>query len=215
MAAKQKGYSAALSLRIPEELKEQCISRAREDGLTTNEWIKRTLEKAVTSGFAEDLVTDEELTAWYEQEFIIPEKTDELEKPSREEFVRIAVQQLLGMYRCKNCGEINRGTAKHCSDCGEEIAWEHPDHEIAMAIMMDYAKTHPKNKTGKDKTGKDKTGFSYILSTPASFVRTGRFQILEPGEDKQGGCRIVKEITPDEIALRRRILESRERREQE
>ena len=61
MTAKQKGYDAALTLWLPPELKEQCSSVARKTGLTTNEWIKRTLEKALTPGFADELITDEHL----------------------------------------------------------------------------------------------------------------------------------------------------------
>ena len=43
------------------ELKEQSSSVARKTGLTTNEWIKRTLEKALSPGFTDELITDEQL----------------------------------------------------------------------------------------------------------------------------------------------------------
>ena len=204
MTAKPKGYDAALTLRIPPELKEQCSAEARKTGVTTNEWIKRTLEKAIASGFADDLVSDEELNAWYEQEFIIPEKTGELEKPSREEFVELAVTQLLGTYRCKNCKTLNTGDAKFCCGCGEEISWEHPDQEVAEWITAGFRKKHLK----------DKAGVRYITSTPALHLRTGRFQILEQKEGNTGGYSVVKEIDPEEIRISRIILESRKKQEE-
>ncbi|MCQ2376920.1 MAG: toxin-antitoxin system HicB family antitoxin [Methanocorpusculum sp.] len=205
MTAKPKGYDAALTLRIPGELKERCSSEARKRNITTNEWIKQTLEKAVTTGFAEDLVSDEEVNIWYEQEFELPRKTGELEKPSREQFVKLAAKQFLGLYRCRKCGTLNTGNSKFCCGCGEEISWEHPDIDAVTMIMDEYAEKNPKKGSG----------FHYVLSIPSPYTRTGRFQIMERKEDKAGGYSVVKEISPEEIALYRKLLEIERRKEED
>ena len=197
MTAKPKGYDAVLTLRIPGELKERCSAEARKRNITTNEWIKQTLEKAVTSGFAEDLVSDEEVNIWYEQEFELPQKTGELEKPSREQFVKLAAVQLLGLFRCKKCGTLNTCDSKFCCGCGEEISWEHPDMEAVTMIADEYARKHPKKGSG----------FHYIISIPSPYMRTGRFQIMERKDDNTGEYPVVKEISPEEIALYRKLLE--------
>ncbi|MDO5846749.1 MAG: toxin-antitoxin system HicB family antitoxin [Methanocorpusculum sp.] len=205
MTAKPKGYDAALTLRIPGELKERCSTEARKRNITTNEWIKQTLEKAVTSGFAEDLVSDEEVNIWYEQEFELPGKTGELEKPSREQFVKLAVREILGLFRCRKCGRLNTGDSKFCCGCGEVISWEHPDMEAVNMIADEYARKNPMKGSG----------YQYIISIPSPYTRTGRFQIMVRKEDKNGEFPVVKEISPEEIALYRKLLEMKRKKEED
>ena len=146
MTAKQKGYDAALPLRLPPELKDQCSSLARKTGLTTNEWIKRTLEKALTRGFTDELITDEQLNTrtpehldtWYEQEFLIPGKTDEPEKPAREE----------------NNPDRDRGTAGYKESTQKvQRGHKHPEREVCTRIPGKHPQ-FPETETGYKLTKK-------------------------------------------------------------
>lgn len=64
-------------------------------------------------------------------------------------------------------------------------------------IADEYAAKNPKKGSG----------VQYIISIPSPYTRTGRFQIMEQKEDKAGEYSVVKEISPEEIALCRKLLE--------
>ena len=46
-----------------------------------------------------------------------------------------------------------------------------------------------------------------MMTRPSPYMRTGRFQIMERKDDNTGEYPVVKEISPEEIALCRKLLE--------
>ena len=136
---------SAITLRLPDELKAKCSESAERAQKTLNKWIINALSEYFVLKEREEknAQLSEDISDWYDCEYVLTGKTGERALPSIGEFKQEAAEEKLRTSCCPGCGHFTRVDGRFCSFCGKELKWfEHPDDEAANYIYRQYTEKH-------------------------------------------------------------------------
>ncbi|HJJ47980.1 MAG TPA: zinc ribbon domain-containing protein [Methanocorpusculum sp.] len=137
--------TSALTLRLPDDLKEKCSDASAREKKTLNKWFITVLEDyfAQKNLDVKDAELEKAIQKWYDDEFVLTGTTAEYLLPTVNEFLREAAREKMLTSCCPECGNFTRADAKYCSFCGEKLKdIPHPDDEAASVIYDRFCAKH-------------------------------------------------------------------------
>lgn len=169
-------------MRLPEDLKLKCEKIAENEGLSLNEWIKRTLLNVACSGYSDNLNHLMNMVDNYVR------RPNVANVHSRIDFLTKAIDVLLYSSTCSVCGAVNYGQGQYCRDCGEDSEWEHPCDKYAVAYFHNFWEENPLPE-----------GWRYRLTSPSRENPENEFYIAKyTGSDYTRDI-IVKKLSDEDI----------------
>lgn len=193
-----------ISLRVSEETKTRWNEDAKKRNLTLSRWIVEMVNGGISNQKYEwDGALSEYIDNWYYDEFVLPERESEQEKPDLEQFILSACEDKLMTRRCPKCGNLVPGNRKFCCDCGKKLdEWESPDDAAALFFFEEFIE-------GRRPKCPDKSEMPFILESNTSGLRGGTYRILE--RTGKGQYHLLHTISRGELdEAKKRMMEEEE-----